>query len=120
MPTLPSGIPAWASASATAGGSRLATSAANAQPQSAQLAASNSRMSKSGRQGIDHFQRPFDEQIHFFVVDHVRRHEINRIADRAQQQFPVKCCLIKLAHEARILRFDFERPYHAGIAKMSD
>src|SRR5258705_13888861 len=82
IPTLFSGMPDCANASATGDGRREPMSAAAAWTLRQQHHASNARQSQSARQTIDYFERAIHQEIHFGFVDNIRRHEVNRVAAR--------------------------------------
>src|SRR3954464_11804381 len=118
MPTLLSGMPAWASASATVGGRREMLSAATAWLATSHITTKTSRMIKSVGQRINDFKSAFDQKFNLAFIDHVRRHEVDGVADRPQQQFARKCGTIKVAREIRIRRRNFKRPDHTRRAKI--
>ena len=67
---------------------------------------------------VQRCQRARHQKIHFRPGRHVGGHEINGIADRAQQQLVRERGLIKPARERRIFGVDIKCPDHAGVAKI--
>src|SRR5258706_1093516 len=120
IPTLLSGMPDCASASATGAGRRGLTTEVVAWMPRQQHQPSRALKSTSARQTIDSFERAVHQEIHFGFINNIRRHEVNRVTDRPQQQFAVKRGAIKLAAECGIFGIDFERPDHTGHAEVFD
>src|SRR5690348_15037874 len=113
MPTWSSGIPASRNARPTARGSTAYALTATMTAKSA------AHRHLRTLRGIDRLERAVDEEREFVVGQRVRRHEINGVSDRAQDDLaPQRLCREAL-REAVACTVDVERNDHAALPKVA-
>ena len=63
-------------------------------------------------------QQRLGDALHFGGFENIRRHYINRVADRPNKNLLLQGCSMKPHGKVRCMWLNFKRPDHAQMAEM--